>query len=84
MRRKLMLVVLFGAAITISTLYLAKKAWATASVGFSSSTVGVGRFGDIDVANTLALGKAGTVWLSEQRSQGLSDLYVVSNTWQPG
>ena len=84
MRRKLTWLLLFSTAITVTALYRAKKAGATPSSGFSSSTLALGRFGDIDVVNSLAVGKEGKIWLSEQRSQGLSDLYVVSNTWQPG
>jgi quercetin dioxygenase-like cupin family protein len=83
MRRRLMWVVLFSSAIAITALYHAKKAGATPSTGFTSTVVAQGRLGDIDVANSFVPPK-GRVWLSVQKSKGPSDLYVLSNVWQPG
>lgn len=83
MRRKLLWVGLFSAAIMFTALYHARKAKATTSTGFTSTTLALGRFGDIDVANTFVPAK-GRVWLSVQKSKTPSDLYVVNNVWQPG
>ena len=83
MRRRLLWVVLFTAVIAITALYHARRAKATSSEGFVSTTLALGRFGDIDVANTFVPTK-GRVWLSVQKSKAPSDLYVQSNVWQPG
>jgi hypothetical protein len=83
MRRRLLWVVLFTAVIAITALYHARRAKATSSEDFVSTTLALGRFGDIDVANTFVPTK-GRVWLSVQKSKAPSDLYVQSNVWQPG
>jgi hypothetical protein len=65
---------------------------ATPAVGFTSSTIAVGRFGNIDVSNLaffpdsspLESHPGKNLWLSMQRTQGPSDLYVQNNTWVPG
>lgn len=82
MRRKLTWVVLLSAVIVVTALY-ARKALATPSSGFVGTTLAVGRFGEIDVFNRL-IPKGGDVWLSLQKTKGLSDVYVQSNVWQPG
>src|SRR5215470_3809480 len=56
---------------------------ATPPPGFVSMTLAQGRFGQIDVFNRL-INPDSTVWLSLQKTQGDSDVYVQSNTWQPG
>src|SRR5947208_3134280 len=48
MRRKLTWVLLFSAAILVTVLYHAKKALATPSQGFTSTTLSQGRFGPIN------------------------------------
>jgi hypothetical protein len=82
MRRKVILVVLLGAAIVITALYTG-KALATPSSGFMGTTVAVGRFGEFDVFNKL-IPHGDNVWLSLQKTKGSSDAYVQSNVWQPG
>jgi quercetin dioxygenase-like cupin family protein len=64
---------------------------ATPASGFTGTTLAVGRFGDIDVANHALLDTPDTpsdrlrrLWLSKQRTKGRSDLYVQSNVWEPG
>jgi quercetin dioxygenase-like cupin family protein len=85
MRRKLSYVVLFSAAIVVLFLYVRKSA-ATPSTpppGFVSTTLAKGRFGGIDAFHQQVLPN-GAVWLSLQKTKGDSDVYVQSNTWQPG
>jgi len=87
MRRKLSWILLFSTAIVVLNLYHAKQAKATASELFTATTLGLGRFGDIDVGNGTVppnFAHTGKVWLSVQKSKGLSDMYVQSNVWQPG
>ncbi|HYT68773.1 MAG TPA: cupin domain-containing protein [Vicinamibacterales bacterium] len=61
---------------------------ATSQSGFSGTTIAVGRFGDIDVANQV-LREFGDstpqkdLWLSLQKTKGPSDLYVQNNLWVP-
>ncbi|MEO8258391.1 MAG: cupin [Acidobacteriota bacterium] len=63
---------------------------ATPAVGFVGQTVVMGTFGDIDVFNHVVppdfwrKWHNSDVWLSWQKTKGDSDLYVQSNTWQPG
>jgi quercetin dioxygenase-like cupin family protein len=65
---------------------------ATPASGFTSTTLSLGRFGDIDVHNlSFFPGAAPTnrhpgknLWLSLQKTKGPSDLYVQSNVWAPG
>ena len=80
MRKKLLWVVLFGAVIGTTALYHARNAKATASSGFTSTTLALGRFGDIDVANTLVPAKGRAV----QKTKGPSDMYVQRNVWAAG
>ena len=63
---------------------------ATPASGFASTSLAVGRVGEIDV-NILEVsdnGADGTpgrnVWHSLQKTKGASDLYVQSNVWMPG
>lgn len=89
MRRKCIGLVLLSIAILLTTLYQAGKVSATASEGFSSSTVALGRFSEINVSNHFAppnsdTGEAHDIWRSWQRTKGMSDLYVQTNTWSKG
>lgn len=87
MRKNWVWVVVFSAVITASALYFARKAKATASNLFVSTTLSLGRFSDIDVGNGVEppnYAKTGKVWFSVQKTKALSDLYVQSNVWQPG
>jgi heme A synthase len=83
MRKKLKWVLLLSAVIAVTTLY-AGKVLATPSSGFTGTTLSLGRFGEIDVFNQLIPpNNNGNLWLSLQKTKGLSDLYVQSNVWQP-
>jgi quercetin dioxygenase-like cupin family protein len=74
---------------------LGRVSQATGPSGFSGTTVALGRFDDIDVHNNIFPSRidagaawldAGTnrnVWVSFQRTQGPSDLYLQNNVWQP-
>lgn len=90
MRRRLTCLVLFSAGIVITTLYQVGSVQATPANGFTGTTIAVGRFGNIDVANRFIApslnqeGKKNIIWLSAQKTKGLSDLYVQDNTWTPG
>ncbi len=62
---------------------------ATPASGFASATIAVGRVPEFDVTHHLVSekpdeGSKRNVWLSLQKTKGLSDLYVQSNVWQPG
>ena len=91
MRPRLTWVMLLGAAIVATSLY-ARKALATPATlppGFVSTTLALGRFGEIDVFNhfippNLKDDDKKNIWLSWQKTKGLSDLYVQANTWAPG
>jgi len=85
MRTKLTWGALFIAATIVTTLYHVRKAHATAAQGFASTTIALGRFGEIDVFNKLIPpANNGALWLSLQQTNGSSDLFVQSNVWQPG
>jgi uncharacterized cupin superfamily protein len=75
-------VVLLSAAIGVTALYTG-HALATPASGFVGTTLAVGRFGEIDVFN-FNLPQNGNIWLSLQKTKGLSDVYVQSNVWDPG
>jgi hypothetical protein len=66
------------------------KVQATPAAGFTGTTLALGRFGDIDASNHQVLSRDSghrghrNVWLSFQKTKGLSDVYVQSNTWTPG
>jgi hypothetical protein len=90
MRRGAMWLTMLGAAtIGITTLYV-RNVLATPASGFSGTTLAVGRFDDIDVTNHAvtenpnARGRRKHLWLSMQKTRGLSDLYVQDNVWSPG
>ena len=83
MRTKLMLV-LFSAAIAVTGLYYAKPALATPGQGFTSTVLAQGQFGEINVFNQFIPPSAKNIWLSLQKTKGVSDGYVLVNVWQPG
>lgn len=68
---------------------LTQKVLATPATGFTATTVALGRFGATDALNVALPATASgstdaKAWLSLQRTQGDSDLYVQSNTWVVG
>ena len=88
MRAKVMW--LFGLAAVIGGLICAGTLGAQS--GFSGSTIAVGRFTDIDVNNRSFFPESSpsnahpgkNLWLSLQRTNGPSELYVQNNVWAPG
>jgi len=79
---------LLVAATVVTALYVG-NVLATPASGFTATTVAAGRFGEIDVFSQLVLHSQpipgnNNVWLSMQKTKGLSDVYVQSNVWQPG
>ena len=89
MRRKLTWWVSLTAAIVVTALY-AGNVLATPAVGFTGTTLALGHFGKIDVFNhfipphSLQSRHFRNIWLSWQKTKGLSDLYVQSNVWDVG
>lgn len=84
MRKKLTWVVLLSTVIVVMTLYTV-KVLATPASGFTGTTLALGRFDEMDVFNQFTPPpNEGNIWLSWQKTKGLSDLYVQSNVWQPG
>lgn len=85
MRQKLMCSFVLAAGVLGSAAY---DVLATPGSGFSGTTIAVGRFGDIDIANQV-LREFGDstpqkdLWLSLQKTKGASDLYVQNNVWLP-
>jgi hypothetical protein len=88
MQWRLSRLVLFSATIAATVLSHPGRVLATPAERYKTTLVAVGRFGDIDVPNSLPLGlKAGEteqLWLSLQETRGSSDVYVQSNVWAPG
>ena len=88
MRRKLLLTAVLGTLILAAAPYVG-KVQATPASRFSGTTLAVGRFEDIDVnshqfPDDPARPGAKNLWLSLQKTNGLSDLYVQSNLWEVG
>src|SRR5262249_34920908 len=59
-------------------------------VGFTSMTEAIGRFGEFSVFNELIPPDFwkhrhhSDIWLSWQKTKGMSDVYVQQNIWDPG
>jgi quercetin dioxygenase-like cupin family protein len=88
MRGRLMCLVVFSATIATATLYHPRCVLATTAEGYKSTLLAVGRFGEIDVSNSIPHGlkteDTVQLWLSLQKTNGLSNVYVQSNVWAPG
>jgi len=94
MRLKLMWLTLCTAAVGLAVLYHTEFARATQVSGFTGKNLipFTATFQNFQVFNhlpqdqlqQLAPGFPGDTWLSFQKTQGPSDLYLQSNTWQPG
>jgi quercetin dioxygenase-like cupin family protein len=88
MRGRLMCLVVFSATIAAVALYLPRCVLATTAEGYKSTLLAVGRFGEIDVSNSIPHGlkteDTVQLWLSLQKTNGLSNVYVQSNVWAPG
>lgn len=76
----------FSVALLAAVLYPAKQALATDPVGFTGTTIAQGRFVPLDVTNYFVpttYPKTG-VWMSFEKTNSQSDLYVQNNSWDPG
>jgi len=88
MSRKLNWFLLLTAAVLLTAMFYAGRAWATSANGFTAMTLAKGRLDSFQVFNhAMVPNPTGgdpddTVWLSMQKTQGASDLYVQSNVWQ--
>ena len=89
MRQKLMWAMAAAVVVGAGT-WSVERVMATAPSGFTSTSLAVGRVGEIDV-NNLAVSddpseanSKKNVWHSLQKTKGASDLYVQSNVWAPG
>jgi quercetin dioxygenase-like cupin family protein len=89
MRRRLTWLALCSAIIAITALHHPRRASATTPEGYKSTSLAVGRFSEIDVLShsipsNLANARQSTnVWLSLQKTEGSSDLYVEQNVLEP-
>jgi uncharacterized cupin superfamily protein len=90
MRRKLTWVMLLGGAIMVTAPYARPVLATPATGGFVSTTLALGRFDEIKVFNHLIppdFWKSrhnSDIWLSWQKTKGLSDVYVQSNLFPMG
>ena len=94
MRTKSMCLVLSCAAICFIALYQTAKLHATPASGFAGQNLipFTATFAEFQVLNHLTKSQLeqlspmfpGDSWLAFEKTQGPSDLYLQSNTWQPG
>ena len=93
--RRMMLLVLFSAAIVVTAVCYTGDVCATPAVGFTATTLlkgtfNMGTFNGTDVFNQSIIPgsredeRRAKAWLALQKTEGPSDLYVQSNVWQPG
>jgi quercetin dioxygenase-like cupin family protein len=82
---------LLSGAIIVAALYYVGEVRATSASGFAAKMLAQGRFSDMDVFNQFVdppnaqmPGNNGNVWLSLQKTKGLSDVYVQNNTFAVG
>ena len=84
MRRKLAWFVL-SAGMMVTALFHARPAMATPPDKFTSTTIAKGQFAEFQAINQfIPPVNGGDIWLSRQKTKGLSDGYVLNNVWQPG
>jgi hypothetical protein len=89
MRHRLTWLVLFSAAILITASFYAANVRATQANGFKATTLAQGTFAEFHVFNHSVLPGSTEgdddekLWMSLQKTEGPSDLYVQSNVWQP-
>ena len=89
MKRTLRWALIIGAVALSAGAFRGTPVQATPQAGFAGTTLAFGRFDDIEVFNRAFLpGSSGSafknLWFSFQKTKGPSDLYVQSNTWDPG
>jgi hypothetical protein len=82
--------VLLSTAAAVTALHFARNVGATPAVGFAATTLISGSFGEVDLLHNPIVpasseaDRRAKAWLSQQKPDGPSDLYVQSNVWQPG
>jgi quercetin dioxygenase-like cupin family protein len=80
---------LLSVAIAVTALEYTGNVGATPAVGFAATTVISGKFGEVNLLDKVIIpdsrdaDRRAKVWLSQQKTEGPSDLYVQSNVWQP-
>ena len=94
MERKRVWFAVFIAAVAGAVLYLGQSARATQASGFASTRITpfTPTFAQFQVFNHLtqkdlqqiAPSYPGPTWSASENTQGPSDLYIQTNTWQPG
>jgi len=92
MRQRLTWLACSAAVIMLTAIFHTGKVSATAASGFIPTTMAKGaNVGAFDVSNRVVLPRVpgsevedANVWISKQKTKGASDIYVQSNTWQPG
>jgi quercetin dioxygenase-like cupin family protein len=92
MRQRLTCMALFSAAILAIALSHVGTVSATTASGFTPTTLAVSiGLAPFDVSNRVVLPRVpgseeedANVWISKQKTKGLSDLYVQSNVWAAG
>ena len=84
MRRKLAWFVL-SAGMMVTALFHVRPAMATPPDKFTSTTIAKGQFAEFQAFNQfIPPVNGGDIWLSRQKTKGLSDGSVLNNVWQPG
>ena len=74
-----------SAGMMVTALFHAIPAMATPPDKFTSTTIAKGQFAEFQAFNQfIPPVNGGDIWLSRQKTKGLSDGYVLSNVWQPG
>jgi hypothetical protein len=87
MRRTLIWVMLLGSMLMVTARH---QLHATPAAGFVGTTTAMARFGEINVFNELdppdfwKSRHHSDLWVSWQKTKGMSDVYVQNNVWQPG
>lgn len=89
MRSKLFCSMLLACMVMLAGIYATRTAWATDASGFTGSTLFTATWDEFNVFNKQIIPASETsgpasVWLSQQKTKGKSDVYVQSNKWLPG
>ncbi len=91
MKRKITWMLMLSAALVAAMTIYTGTVSATASNGFVAVTLAKGTLGEFEVFNHAVLPTTTgegederKMWMSLEKTKGASDLYVQSNTWQPG
>ena len=85
-RTRILAAIAAAVALVATAPLVVVPALATAPQGVTTTTLGIGRFGDIDSATKTTIDPAHprAFWHARIKSKGESDLYVIQNTITPG